>query len=66
MGILVSIFKHKTSWDATHGRFKLKFLKMEVGCGKEGGLEERLVAGIVLPLMATTRPNMVFAKSSGN
>jgi len=33
----------------------------------EDGLEEKLmVVGIVLPLMATTRPNMVFAKSSGN
>jgi hypothetical protein len=32
----------------------------------EGGLEEKVVGGIVLPLMATTRTNMVFAKSSGN
>jgi len=32
----------------------------------EDGLEEKLVVGIVLPLMATTRPNIVFAKSSGN
>jgi len=29
--------------------------------GTESELEERLVAGIMLPLMATTRPNIVFA-----
>jgi hypothetical protein len=44
-------------------RFKLKF---EADSGTEGGLEEKVVGGIVLPLMATTRTNMVFAKSSGN
>ena len=66
MDILVSISKHKNSWNGTLGPFKLKF---EADCGTEGGLEEKLVVGIVLPLMATTRPNMVFAKSaksSGN
>jgi hypothetical protein len=38
-------------------RFKLKF---EADWGTEGGLEEKVVGGIVLPLMATTRTNMVF------
>jgi hypothetical protein len=32
----------------------------------EGGLEEKVVGGIMLLLMATTMTNMVFAKSSGN
>jgi len=45
IGILVCIFKYKTSWNATIDRFNLK-KKIELTCRTEGGLEVRLVARI--------------------
>jgi len=36
MDILVSILKHRNSWNGSFGRFKLKF---KAGWGTEGGLE---------------------------
>jgi len=60
MDILVSILKHKNSCNGLSlGQFKVKF---EADWGTESGLEEKLLVSIMLLLLATTRPNMVFAK----